>query len=102
MPRGDGTGPAGLGPLSGRARGYCSGYAAPGMARSIGLCFGAGLGLGFRRMFGRMGKPHPAGYTYGAGVPGVSEQELLADEAKLLEKRLELIKARQSQLKGDE
>jgi hypothetical protein len=30
MPRGDGTGPMGLGPMSGRGMGYCAGYPAPG------------------------------------------------------------------------
>ena len=30
MPRGDGTGPAGAGPMTGRAAGYCAGYRAPG------------------------------------------------------------------------
>ena len=30
MPRGDGSGPAGMGPMTGRAAGYCAGYGAPG------------------------------------------------------------------------
>lgn len=30
MPRGDGTGPAGLGPMTGRAAGHCAGYDGPG------------------------------------------------------------------------
>lgn len=30
MPRGDRTGPAGLGPLTGRAAGYCAGHYVPG------------------------------------------------------------------------
>jgi len=30
MPFGDGTGPAGLGPMTGRAAGYCAGYGVPG------------------------------------------------------------------------
>lgn len=32
MPRGDGTGPAGQGPMTGRAAGYCAGYNSPGYA----------------------------------------------------------------------
>jgi len=32
MPRGDGTGPAGQGPMTGRATGYCAGYNMPGYA----------------------------------------------------------------------
>lgn len=34
MPRGDGTGPAGLGPMTGRAAGYCAGYGVPGYANA--------------------------------------------------------------------
>lgn len=32
MPRGDRTGPRGLGPMTGRAAGYCAGFAVPGHA----------------------------------------------------------------------
>ena len=43
MPRGDGTGPQGMGPMTGRAAGYCAGYNAPGYANPIaGRGFGAG------------------------------------------------------------
>ena len=39
MPRGDGTGPAGMGPMTGRAAGYCAGFNAPGFANlSTGRC----------------------------------------------------------------
>lgn len=34
MPRGDGTGPAGFGPMTGRGAGYCAGYPMPGFANS--------------------------------------------------------------------
>jgi hypothetical protein len=30
MPRGDGTGPMGMGPMTGRAAGFCAGYPTPG------------------------------------------------------------------------
>ena len=30
MPRGDGTGPTGKGPMTGRGAGYCAGYSTPG------------------------------------------------------------------------
>ncbi|MBN1458575.1 MAG: DUF5320 domain-containing protein [Armatimonadetes bacterium] len=36
MPRGDGTGPMGRGPMTGRAAGYCAGYAVPGFANPQG------------------------------------------------------------------
>ena len=51
MPRGDGTGPMGLGPMTGRGAGFCAGLAAPGYANSIGCGFGFNRGRGFRRMF---------------------------------------------------
>jgi hypothetical protein len=35
MPFGDGTGPAGLGPMSGRALGFCRGYGTPGYTNPL-------------------------------------------------------------------
>jgi len=35
MPAGDGTGPMGMGPMTGRAAGYCAGYPAPGYANPM-------------------------------------------------------------------
>jgi hypothetical protein len=54
MPRGDRTGPEGLGPMTGRAAGYCTGNDMPGFANFYpGRGFGRGLGLGrgFQRGF---------------------------------------------------
>lgn len=34
MPRGDGTGPQGLGPMTGRTAGYCAGFQSPGYIMS--------------------------------------------------------------------
>jgi len=49
MPRGDGTGPAGMGPMTGRAAGYCAGYPVPGYAnRPAGFRAGMGYGRGGR------------------------------------------------------
>jgi len=36
MPFGNGTGPAGLGPMTGRAAGFCAGYPVPGYANPVG------------------------------------------------------------------
>ena len=41
MPGGDGTGPGGLGPMTGRMAGYCAGYSVPG---SMNLIPGRGFG----------------------------------------------------------
>jgi hypothetical protein len=56
MPRGDKTGPEGLGSKTGRAAGYCAGYPVPGYmnsTRGYGRGFGRGYGRGFGRGFGR-------------------------------------------------
>ena len=44
MPRGDGTGPMGMGPMTGRAAGFCAGYPVPGYMNPIP---GRGWGIGF-------------------------------------------------------
>jgi len=43
MPRGDRTGPAGIGPMTGRAAGYCAGYNTPGFMNPYGGRFAAGM-----------------------------------------------------------
>ena len=57
MPGGDGTGPMGLGPMTGRAAGYCAGYPVPGYMNPIPgrgyWGWGRGLGRGWGRGFGR-------------------------------------------------
>jgi hypothetical protein len=45
MPRGDRTGPMGMGPMTGRGGGYCGGYDAPGYANA-GPGYGYGMGGG--------------------------------------------------------
>ncbi len=65
MPRGDGTGPEGRGPMTGRGLGYCAGYSTPGftkgvgrgLARGRGRGLGRGLGRGFRGGRGRAANP---------------------------------------------
>ena len=56
MPRGDRTGPNGLGPMTGRQMGFCAGYNMPGymnsgFGRGFGMRRGIGRGFGFRRMY---------------------------------------------------
>ena len=64
MPGGDRTGPAGLGPMTGRAAGFCAGYPAPGFANPIRGGFGGGGG-GFGRGRGRGGGGR--GFGWGRG-----------------------------------
>lgn len=65
MPRGDGTGPRGMGPMTGRAAGYCAGYSAPGYANPI-----SGRGRGFAVPAGRQGYGRGRGYGWGRGGRG--------------------------------
>jgi len=48
MPGGDGTGPLGLGPMTGRAAGYCAGFPVPGFMNPIPGRGFWGWGRGFR------------------------------------------------------
>jgi len=59
MPWGDRTGPWGLGPMTGRAAGYCAGYPVPGYMNSMP---GFGWGFGFGRGWGR-----GRGFGFGRG-----------------------------------
>ncbi|MBS3763606.1 MAG: DUF5320 domain-containing protein [Planctomycetes bacterium] len=58
MPGGDGTGPAGFGPMTGRAAGYCAGYSVPGFMNAI-------PGRGYRG-WGRAPQARWGSYAYGA------------------------------------
>jgi len=114
MPRGDRTGPTGMGPMTGRAAGYCAGYGVPGYAspgygrgyggwgRGRGF-YGGGRGGRFRGGpgYGWYGAPHGGRYVdpgylpYGA--PEISpEQEitLLRNQSKQVQQELSSINDR--------
>ncbi len=83
MPRGDGTGPMGQGPMTGRGLGYCAGYPHPGFGR----------GRGFRRRFYRYPIPvEPIRLTK-------QEQKILEEEKKELELELKAIQEKLKELK---
>ena len=126
MPRGDGTGPTGMGPMTGRAAGYCAGNPVPGFVNApggrgfgVGRGFGGGRGgRGWRNQFYATGltgwQRAAAGIpAYGVGQftqtppasPGVppavsKEQEfdLLKQQADFLSNSLEQIKQRLDEL----
>jgi len=64
MPRGDGTGPMGLGPMTGRAAGYCAGYPEAGYVNPYGR---RAFGRGF---FGRGGGRGRRNWYYATGLTG--------------------------------
>lgn len=124
MPRGDGTGPAGMGPMTGRAAGYCAGYAVPGFMNPTGgrgyWGRGRGGGRGWRHWYyatglpgwarGGMGYPAWGGPVYpyvpqaGSFAPTMtSEQELdgLKKQAEYLHDALGQINQRIEHLEGE-
>ncbi len=118
MPRGDGTGPAGMGPMTGRAAGYCAGYPSAGFmnpgvggggAWGRGFGMGRGLGLGFRGGRGTRGFA-PAGYAppaYPAGVPQAApaaeqESEVLREQIQHLENTLNAARNRLNEIETEE
>ena len=114
MPRGDGTGPAGMGPMTGRAMGFCAGYGVGGYANPAapgGFGFGRGMGRGFRgggfgrgRGWGGFGAPYGT-VPYGPAVPPTvtpeQQREALQAQAQNLQSALEDIKRRIDALEGD-
>lgn len=124
MPRGDGTGPWGRGPRTGRGAGYCAGNDVPGylnaampprggfgMGRGSGRGFGRGMGQG-RGFGGGRGHHYPdAPPAYGPGPVDIpppvygpapapeDEVTYLEGAAKQLGEELKAIKARIGELK---
>ncbi len=118
MPRGDATGPMGMGPMTGRGAGYCAGYGMPGYmnnisGRGFGMGFGRGAGFG-----GRGGRGGGFGFRnrfYATGVPGWAwyggsvaapyqksdpelEKQALGNQAEMLQAELDAIKNRLEEL----
>ncbi len=93
MPRGDRTGPAGQGPMTGRGMGYCAGFNAPGfMNPRPGRGFGRGFGWRARAM-PMVPVQQPVIMTEKQEKQFL-EQELnaLKEEMKEIEKRLKELK----------
>ncbi|HOP39776.1 MAG TPA: DUF5320 domain-containing protein [Geobacteraceae bacterium] len=119
MPRGDGTGPTGFGPMTGRAAGYCAGYPAPGFMNPLyGRGFGGGGwarggGFGWRNRFYATGLtgwqragmgpvPPYAPFAPDYAAPFTKEQqvEALKGQAGYLESELEAIRKRIEELEA--
>jgi len=119
MPGGDRTGPMGMGPMTGRAAGYCSGsgmsgYTNPVPGRGFGMGFGRGYGAcgrgfggggyGRRNMYYATGLPgwmRFGGYAAPYGYPAAegkadpeTERQALSAQAEYLQKELDSIRRR--------
>ncbi|MCD6200898.1 MAG: DUF5320 domain-containing protein [Bacteroidales bacterium] len=104
MPRGDRTGPDGLGPMTGRRAGYCAGYSVPGYmndvpgwGRSYGYGRGARWGYGYGRGY-RWGAGYGRGYYPADVPPAVDEKTFLENELKYLEQQQENLRKRLNDL----
>ncbi|HOI74823.1 MAG TPA: DUF5320 domain-containing protein [Syntrophales bacterium] len=122
MPRGDGTGPRGLGAMSGRAAGLCAGFGAPGYmnpmaGRGGGFGMGSGRGRGFggggrgwRNRFFATGLPGwmrfggygaPSGYPmFGSAPDPEMERQALRNQADAMESELNLIRRRLAEMES--
>jgi hypothetical protein len=104
MPRGDRRGPVGLGPMTGRAAGYCAGYSVPGYMNPIPGRFGFGRGWGRGRAFGWSGIGYPGYYPEAPYFPGISpeeEEKMLRQQAEAMESQLEEIQKRLQELESE-
>lgn len=111
MPFGDGTGPIGLGPMSGRGAGFCAGFGVPGFAnpwprfgrgfrRAIGFGRGLGLGRGYAWRVRAFWAPWPEQIVpVQRELTKEEEIELLKAEKEELEKELKEIERRLKELK---
>ena len=115
MPRGDGTGPMGMGPMTGRGAGYCGGRGVAGVAsRAPGLGFGRGRGgrgggHGRRNMFyatgltgwqrAAMGVSAPSAAT--AAPTAEAEKQFLETQVGAIQSQLDEVKKRLAELAAE-
>jgi hypothetical protein len=117
MPAGDGTGPSGMGPGTGRGMGYCGGYDVPGWAnpgpgrrvygwggagirggRGAGYGAGRGGGWGWRNQFYATGQPRwarwglPPAAAYGASYATPYEPLSRGQEVEMLKDEAEWLR----------
>jgi len=126
MPRGDGTGPMGMGAMTGRGAGLCAGFGMPGYAnpipwRGFGMAFGRGRGFfggrgggrGWRNMYYATGLPGWMRFGgYDAPYGGYqrqymepdpeAEKQALRNQAKGLQSELDFIKKRLDEIENNE
>jgi len=110
---GDGTGPQGQGPMTGRGAGYCAGYDRPGYANPVpgrGVGFGRGWfgrGRGWRNWYRATGLPgwqraqmgYPAWEGWGFQPTVKEEKEMIQGEMNALKEQMKALEDRLEQLK---
>ena len=87
MPRFDGTGPAGMGPMTGRGLGPCGAGMKRGFGRGRG--FGYGMMMGTYPWYGPMAKPTTQ-----------EEKEILKDQVEIMKDNLQAAEKRLSEIES--
>jgi hypothetical protein len=113
MPGGDGTGPLGFGPMTGRSAGFCAGYSTPGYTNPIALRVEFfGRGRGHRNWYYATGLPRRARFNQGfyawdssipysdprTNIAPEQEMEILKNQSKYMEENIEAINERIKEL----
>lgn len=88
MPRGDGTGPTGAGPLTGRGMGYCAGRIPVGYPN-----YGFGRGRGYGYGLGRGAQPFYNIQNRQVGVSTEDERNFLKNRLSALEDEVKNIRS---------
>ncbi len=112
MPGGNGTGPTGFGPMTGRAAGFCAGFGRPGfMTPGPGKGMGFGFRGGGRRRRGAWcapwAAPGAAWQSWGpqaagfAGPTRQQEREMLQDQIQHMENTLSELRQRLTELEAE-
>lgn len=109
MPRGDGTGPIGMGPMTGRRMGYCVDRTMPA-SEIRGYGRGMGRGRGFRgryRTTDMAGCMRLGAYPYDAApfagrMSTTDKKEFLQQQADLFEKQLNQIREQLNTIEENE
>lgn len=93
MPRRDGTGPMGMGPMTGRGAGLCynNAYAMRFQNRAVG---GYGCQRGYRRQFNETGIPGYLRNSLSGNIPEMDEKTYLTNQEIVLSNQLKLVKER--------
>jgi hypothetical protein len=104
MPRGDRTGPAGMGRMTGRGAGFCAGTGMPGYANRVRGGAGYGRGQGFGRRCRRFASFMPGWMRFGGPGPADQkpdpefEKQVLNNQAQALQSELDDIKKRLAEI----
>ncbi len=108
MPFGDGTGPMGMGPMTGRSTGYCAGsprpgYMNPGCGRGRGRgwrhwCYATGMPGWMRAGHGMPAFGMCVPPTYATPPTPETEANMLKEQAEFLKQRLSEIQKRIDEL----